>query len=337
MRADRLLRLIVLLQRHGRATAPWLAEQLEVSERTVLRDMEALSVAGVPVYTERGRGGGCVLLEGFTTDASGLTAAEAQAVFAWTSRDAASDLGLGAQLTGALAKIAASASSSVVERAEALGSVLVSDRRRWFADAEKVPELPVLREAAVTGRRVRMSYQGMRDDRPRTRTVDPYGLVDQSGRWYLVAAHRGQPRTYRVSRIVRVVVLPDPARRPDDRDLATVWDELRRGFERERAAPVVLELAVAAGAHPEARVILQGQLAAGTSIEHIGHVDGRERWRATMRAHGSALAFVMAWAPQIQVVDPAEFADQVRDQAERVLAAYPERSSADPSGPTGVE
>ena len=159
MRADRLLRLIVLLQRHGRATAGWLAEQLEVSERTILRDMEALSAAGVPVYTERGPQGGCVLLEGFTTDASGLTTSEAQALFAWTSRESVADLGLGPQLSGALAKVAASASSSVVEHAEALGAVLLSDRRRWFADAEQVPVLPVLREAAQAGRRLRLRYR----------------------------------------------------------------------------------------------------------------------------------------------------------------------------------
>ena len=125
MRADRLLRLIVLLQRHGRTTASALAARLEVSERTILRDMEALSAAGVPVYTERGPHGGCALLEGFTTDASGLTSTEAQALFAWTSRESVADLGLGPELTGALAKVAASASSDAVQRAERLGAVLL--------------------------------------------------------------------------------------------------------------------------------------------------------------------------------------------------------------------
>lgn len=125
MRADRLLRLIVLLQRHGRASAGWLAERLEVSERTILRDMEALSAAGVPVYTERGPHGGCRLLDGFTTDASGLTFTEAQALFAWTSRESVADLGLGPELTGALAKVAASASTDVVQRADVAGRGVV--------------------------------------------------------------------------------------------------------------------------------------------------------------------------------------------------------------------
>lgn len=109
MRADRLLRLLLVLQRHRRVTAAWLADELEVSERTVLRDMEALSAAGVPVYTERGRGGGCVLMEGFTTDATGLTAAEAQALFAWAGRESTAELGLHHDLAGALAKVAATA------------------------------------------------------------------------------------------------------------------------------------------------------------------------------------------------------------------------------------
>src|SRR5665811_565343 len=133
MRADRLLRLLMLLQRHRRVTAAWLADELEVSERTVLRDMEALSAAGVPVYTERGRHGGCVLLDDFTTEATGITPAEAQALFAWSSRDTVADLGLGPALTSALIKIAATAPSGALADAEALGTIVHSDRRRWYA------------------------------------------------------------------------------------------------------------------------------------------------------------------------------------------------------------
>jgi predicted DNA-binding transcriptional regulator YafY len=147
MRADRLLRLLMLLQRHRRVTAAWLADELEVSERTVLRDMEALSAAGVPVYTERGRHGGCVLLDDFTTEATGITPAEAQALFAWSSRDTVADLGLGPALTSALTKIAATAPSGALADAEALGTIVHSDRRRWYAATENVPWLPTLREA----------------------------------------------------------------------------------------------------------------------------------------------------------------------------------------------
>ncbi len=286
MRADRLLRLIVLLQRHGRATAGWLAEQLEVSERTILRDMEALSAAGVPVYTERGPQGGCVLLEGFTTDASGLTTSEAQALFAWTSRESVADLGLGPQLSGALAKVAASASSSVVEHAEALGAVLLSDRRRWFADAEQVPVLPVLREAAQAGRRLRLTYRSAGAAGPGARTVDPYGLVDQSGVWYLVATHRGQDRTFRVSRIVSVEVLDQPSRLPPGSDLAEVWARLRRSFESERRDPVTVEVVVDPASGP--RLPLGGAVAAGHRHRGRGAGTGRRRGAVAAPAAGSA-------------------------------------------------
>lgn len=152
MRADRLLQVLFLLRRHGRLPARQLAAQLEVSRRTILRDMDALSAAGVPVYSERGRGGGCVLLEGYSTDVSGLSSGEAQALFAWTSRAVVSDLGLGSQLSTALTKLAATVPQPALEQADALAAVMVVDRRRWFAAAEEVPVLPLLR-AAATGRR----------------------------------------------------------------------------------------------------------------------------------------------------------------------------------------
>lgn len=224
MRADRLLQILALLRRHGRLPARRLAEILEVSERTVLRDMEALSAAGVPVYTDRGRHGGCALLEGYRTEVSGLSPGEAQALFAWTSGTAAAELGLSGELSSALTKLSATVPAPALETAEALASVVVVDRRRWFAAAEEVPLLPVLRDAATRKRRLRLRYASPRTNgEPGTRTVDPYGLVENAGRWYLLAAHRGQQRTYRVSRIVSATVLDEPARVPDDLNLAEAW------------------------------------------------------------------------------------------------------------------
>lgn len=323
MRADRLLRLIVLLQRHGRTTASALAERLEVSERTILRDMEALSAAGVPVYTERGPHGGCALLEGFTTDASGLTSTEAQALFAWTSRESVADLGLGPELTGALAKVAASASSDAVQRAERLGAVLLSDRRRWFAAAEEVPLLPLLRRAAEERRRVRLAYRSGGVPRAGTRTVDPWGLVDQSGAWYLVALHRGQERSFRVSRIVSAAVLDEPARLPDDEDLASVWARMRSGFESSRGQPVLAEFLVSPEVARDFRRVVGSQLMTGTDVELLG-VDGdRERWRVHLRAHRAALAQALAWAPAVELCGPPALVADVRRQAEVAAGLYP--------------
>ena len=328
MRADRLLRLIVLLQRHGRTSAGWLAEQLEVSERTILRDMEALSIAGVPVYTERGPHGGCRLLDGFTTDASGLTFTEAQALFAWTSRESVADLGLGPELTGALAKVAASASTGAVQRAESLGAVLLSDRRRWFAAAEQVPLLPLLRKAAESRRRVRLTYRGAGTPRPGIRTVDPWGLVDQSGAWYLVALHRRRERTFRVSRMVAAIVLDEPAQLPVEEDLATVWARLRANFERERARPVAVEFLVDDSIARDFRMVVGSQLVTGTDVDLIGKSGGRERWRMRLRAHRAVLAQALAWAPTVALVAPAELVADVGRQAHVAANLYdPERTT----------
>ena len=317
MRADRLLRLIVLLQRHGRMTATRLAELLEVSERTVLRDMEALSAAGVPVYTERGRHGGCVLLDGFTTDASGLTATEAQALFAWSGRERIEELGLRADLTGALAKIAASADAGVVADAEAMGQVLVSDRRRWFAEAERTPELPRLREAVTAGRRVRLRYDSRGRPTPEWRTVDPWGLVDHSGRWYLVAAHRGRPRTFRVSRILDLEVTRDAVKVTAERPLAEVWAELRRAFEATAPDPVTIEVAVDAEVERAFLDIARGQVLGGSVVPI-----GRHTWRLTIRARRSAVALMTAWAPEVRLLAPDDLLADVRRAGEAVRTLY---------------
>lgn len=316
MRADRLLRLLALLQRHRRMTAADIANRLEVSERTVLRDMEALSSAGVPVYAERGRGGGCVLLDGFRTDASGLTGSEAQAMFSWASGVSAADLGLGPELSGALAKVATSVPEAAVSRGEALGAVVLADRRRWFDEAEAVPTLPKLREAATSGRRVRLDYRS-RNGTVGVRTVDPYGLVDQSGRWYLVAAHRGQLRTYRVSRIESVRQLTEPAQRTDTRPLTAIWHELRSNFEQLVPEPVTLQLRVDPHIERTFWVVAQGQSTAVPERQPDG------TWHCTVRAHRSALALVLAWAPEVELLGPPSMLDALRDRLVALERTYP--------------
>lgn len=322
MRADRLLRLLHLLQRHGTLPAARLAELLEVSERTVLRDMDALSAAGVPVLAQRGRGGGCGLVEGYRTDVSGLTTGEAQALFLWGSRDATRELGLGPELGNALAKLAATVPSGAMADADALASVLVVDRRRWFAAAEEVPLLPVLREAAAAGRRVRLRYGSAGGEPVSSRTVDPYGLVENAGRWYLLAAHRGRRRTYRVSRILDAVALDEPARRPADLDLAHEWAESRRALEVGESIEV--EVAVDPGALEIFRRLASFQTAPGTTPHELPAQPGDERvrLRLTMRARRQAIGLLLTFGGSVELLAPPDLRADLVTTARATLARH---------------
>lgn len=324
MRADRLLRLLHLLQRHGSLPAARLAELLEVSERTVLRDMEALSAAGVPVFARQGRGGGCGIVEGYRTDVSGLTAGEAQALFLWGARDATSELGLGPELGNALAKLAATVPSGAMREADALASVLVVDRRRWFAAAEEVPVLPLMRDAASRARRVRLTYAGTGGDEAAAsvRTVDPYGLVENAGRWYLLAAHRGRRRTYRVSRIRDAVVLDAPARRPADLDLAQEWAEARRVLEVGES--VTLEVAVEPDAVELFRRLASFQAVPGGAPVGLDPVpdDDRLRLRLTMRARRQAVGLLLTFGGAVELLGPADLRAELVATARAALERH---------------
>ena len=321
MRADRLLQLLYLLRRHGRLTAGRLAELLEVSERTVLRDMEALSAAGVPVYTEQGRGGGCVLLEGWETDVSGLSPDEAQALFAWTAQGAAADLGLGPQLATALTKLSATVPQPALERADALAAVVVVDRRRWFAASEEVPLLPRLREAAVARRRVRLRYGAPSDPAPTQRTVDPYGLVENAGRWYLLAAHRGVVKSFRASRILEATVLDEPARVPAGLDLAAEWARVRAAFE-DRQQGVALTVAVRPEVLGRFRLVASSQVATGTALDAGGERDGWLVLRLVVRAEEAGVALVLGFGGDVRLVEPVALRDVVRRRARAALELH---------------
>ncbi len=335
MRADRLLQVLFLLRRHGRLPARQLAAQLEVSRRTILRDMEALSAAGVPVYCERGRGGGCVLLEGYSTDVSGLSSGEAQALFAWTSRAVVSDLGLGSQLSTALTKLAATVPQPALEQADALAAVMVVDRRRWFAAAEEVPVLPLLRDAATGRRRVRMTYQSASAQRPGRRTVDPYGLVENAGRWYLLAAHRGRVRSYRVSRIAAATTLPVRAHIPEDLDLAAEWARVRAQFEGEQASSVEATVAVRPAEVDRFRMVATMQSAQGRLPRTVGEDGGWPVLHIVTRVRQATLGLLLGFGGHLRVLGPADLREDMIAVARAALALHPwsEPGAASASAP----
>ncbi|MEU4197256.1 WYL domain-containing protein [Kribbella sp. NPDC026611] len=322
MRADRLLQIILLLQRHPRLSARELAERLEVSTRTVMRDMEALSAAGVPVYTERGRNGGCVLLPGYRADVSELTPREAQALFAWSGRAAMSEeLGLKDALRTAMGKLSATLPLELQDHAEALSGAIVVDRRRWFAEAEDTGALPVLRQAVVMRRRVRLQYASASEG-PQQRTVDPWGLVEQAGRWYLIAAHRGAPRMYRVSRVEAADVLDETADRPDNLDVQAEWERLRSELEQHRPESVDVLVRVRPERAEMVRRIASPMLVRAQPARAVPTDDEWPHLRMHFRVREAACGVLLGFAGDVEVLEPADLRVRMLELAQAAVATY---------------
>lgn len=233
MRADRLVSLVLLLRRHGRLSATALARELEVSTRTVLRDVEALSTAGVPVYAERGRNGGFALLPGFQTELTGLNHDEALALLVAGTQRGGQTFGLGAALTSAMRKVVDALPES--DRAtEAAQRLLIDPKTDLLArklEAEEIPTAVVseVRRAVFAGHKLRIHYAAANQP-PKWRTVDPVGLVTARNQSYLLATRSGADRTYRMSRILTAEALPEPAQRPAQVDLDQTWQERSTTF-----------------------------------------------------------------------------------------------------------
>ncbi|MFI9637279.1 helix-turn-helix transcriptional regulator [Nocardia sp. NPDC051929] len=235
MRADRLVSLVLLLRQRGRLTATELADELEVSTRTVLRDIEALSAAGVPVYAERGRHGGYALLPGFRTELTGLNHDEALALLVAGSRRGAQAFGLGSALASAMLKVIDALPESYRDTAADVAERLLVDPQTDLLSrrliAEEVPDTisAEIRRAVFAGHKLRIHYAAV-DQTPKWRTVDPIGLVIVRDQGYLLATRSGADRTYRLSRVLAAKELSEPAQRPGRVDLDRAWQERSTRF-----------------------------------------------------------------------------------------------------------
>ncbi len=235
MRADRLVSLLLLLRQRGQLTAATLARELEVSTRTVLRDIEALSAAGVPVYADRGPNGGFALLPGFRTELTGLTHDEALALLIAGSRRGVQVFGLGSALASAMLKVVDALPESYRDTATSVAQRLLIDPETDLLSrrlvAEEVPDAIVteILRAVFTGHKLRISYAAA-DQTPQWRTVDPIGLVSVRDQVYLLATRSGMDRTYRLSRVLAAEKIDEPAQRSDRVDLGRVWQERSTQF-----------------------------------------------------------------------------------------------------------
>jgi len=305
MRATRLVSLLLLLQTRGQLTAAEISSALEVSVRTVHRDVESLSAAGVPVEAVRGPAGGYRLAGGYRTRLTGLTADEAEALFAAGIPGPAAELGLGGELAAARLKLLAALPHELQERATRASRLFHLDTRGWFRAEDTVPHLPALASAVWSGRRVRLRYR--EGGRVVQRTVDPLGLVLKGGAWYLVAHRSAGMRVYRVSRVASVRALAEELRRPSDFELRRFWDEWSRDFE-QRLARVQVTVRV----HEDVRRFLPGEPAIaedGTAVVWFSHL-------------GDAYRELLRFGSQVEVLEPAELRDRIAATGREVAALY---------------
>ncbi|VXB01841.1 YafY family protein [Aeromicrobium sp. 9AM] len=295
MRADRLVATLLLMQTRGRVTAAELAEELETSVATARRDLEALSAAGIPVYPQAGRGGGWQLVGGARTDLSGLTSSEARALFLLVGPAAA----VAPEAKSALRKLVQALPATFRAEAEAAADAVVLDPSAWGRrPREQSPVVGQLQDAVTQRRQVRITYRGWDRD-PEELTVDPWGLVDKSGTWYLLAGVGGAERTFRVQRIADVVVTDEPADRPDDFDVAEAWERAVRQIDavRHRASAVVI---VDASIVPYLRSQLGEQAVEAERVD-----DQRTRLRLSAQTESIIARHLAGWGDDVEVVAPS--------------------------------
>lgn len=320
MRASRLLSILTTLQARQRVTAQALADESEVSLRTVYRDIEALSAAGIPVYSERGSNGGYRLLDGYRVRLNGLSPHEAEALFLSGLSGPLADLGFGAIMAAAQTKLLAALPHDLRTSADRVRSRFHLDAPTWFGEAEQPVYLQQVASAVWLQRPIRIRYQSWKAEKQRR--VEPVGIILKGGAWYLAGRVDNSTRTYRVARILDIEVLDEQFERPANFDLAAYWKETTERLESElhpnmatvRLSPTGLQM-LEAFSSPYVRTRL--------TVEN--QTDG-QGWRKVILPVGSvrqaAVEFLRLGA-EVEVLEPETLRAKMSEITTALCRLYP--------------
>ncbi|MEV0385280.1 YafY family protein [Nonomuraea sp. NPDC050643] len=321
MRASRLVSILLLLQTRGRMTAQELAGRLEVSVRTIYRDVDSLHSAGIPLYGDAGPRGGYQLLDGYRTRLTGLTSDEAESLFLAGLPGPAAELGLGAVVTAAQLKLMAALPVELRDRAGRIQERFHLDAPTWYRDQEPVTYLPAVADAVWNERRIQVRYRRWKAPQEVERRLEPYGLVVKAGRWYLVAGVNGEARTYRVSQILDLHPLAEGFTRPAGFDLAAYWQGYLAEFEaRLRWGEAVLRLSPR-GIQRLADLMTPGMVTAARESAQPPDEEGWTRVTVPIESIEHALGEFLRLGLDVEVLSPAELRERLgattRELAER--------------------
>lgn len=319
MRSGRQLGIALYLQSRGRATADQLAEVFEVSARTVLRDVEQLSAAGIPVYTEQGRNGGIAILDGYRTSLTGLSVGESKTVAFFSLPSAAEQLGIERDLTLAREKILAAMTAAMSTPSATVIEGFHVDPVDWYRRVVDPPLLREIAEALWAGRRIRLEYESWTNHS--TRVVDPWGLVIKAGVWYLVAASDGATKVFRADRVSAlhntgdVAIKPEPSFR-----LADFWNEWCEQSERRLRAQVATVRINRAGLDELPRI--GAHLVADIKVLEPPNIDGWSLIEIFIEDDAIAARDLMSLGPNIEVITPPALRRAIRVRARGIAQLH---------------
>ncbi len=315
MRADRLISILMLIQNYGKMTSRELAQKLEVSERTIFRDMEALSAAGIPVYAERGSSGGWSLSEGYQTSLTGLKSEEILTLL-WAAPDQKlNDLGIQGNFQSAIQKLVAAAPKKIQQEVERVQQRIHIDGAGWHQSKETFPLLAAVQEAVWKEQKLRIHYQ--RNEDVVERVVAPLGLVAKRSIWYMIAEIEGELRTYRISRFVKADLLEGHFARPADFDLAQYWEQSTKQFTQNLPRyPAKLNV--------DMKLLPRLEQERYVQILHTEMLsnDGWTVAAVQFETKDSACEIVLSFGALVEVLEPVELRSQVAAAAQAIVQLY---------------